>query len=156
MESIKEYLLGVIGAAILCSIVSQIAGKESFLGTTVKLITGAFMLIVLIAPITDIRIQPEKLFSDISLDADKITSAAANSSRDSIAGIIKEQTQAYILDKANTCGVALRVEVVVSDGEIPQPVSVILSGNVSPYNKKLLTQTIENDLGIPSEAQIWN
>jgi hypothetical protein len=156
MEGIKEYLLGVIGAALLCSIVSQIAGKERFLGTTVKLITGAFMLIVLVAPITDIQIQPAKLFSDISLDADRITSAAANSSRESIAGIIKEQTQTYILDKANTCGVELRVEVVVSDGEIPEPVSVILSGDVSPYNKKILTQAIENDLGIPSEAQIWN
>lgn len=156
MEGIKEYLLGVIGAAILCSIVSQISGKESFLGTTVKLITGAFMLIVLVAPITDIQIHPAKLFSDISLDADKITSAAANSSRESITGIIKEQTQAYILDKANTCGVALDVEVVVSDGDIPEPVSVIISGDVSPYNKKILTQTIENDLGIPSEAQIWN
>lgn len=156
MESIKEYLLGVIGAAILCSILVQITGEKSFLGTTVKLICGVFMLIVLVAPVTDIQIQPLKLFSDISLDADQITSAAVNSSRESVAGIIKEQTQAYILDKANACGVALSVEVILSDDEIPEPSSVILSGDVSPYNKKILTQTIENDLGIPSEAQIWN
>ena len=156
MQSIKEYLLGVIGAAILCCIVTQFAGKEGILRITLKLLTGVFMLIVLVAPVTDIRIRPMNIFSDITADADQITSTAANSSRESVAGIIKEQTQAYILDKANTCGVTLSVEVTVSEGEIPEPVSVTLSGKVSPYNKKILTQTIENDLGIPSEAQIWN
>ena len=156
MEGIKEYLLAVIAAAILCSVVTQLVGRESFLGTAIKLITGVFMLIVLISPITGLRIQPEKIFSDISLDAEAITTDAANSSRESMAAIIKEQTQAYILDKADSCGVSLSVEVILSDGDIPEPVSVVLSGDISPYNKKVLTQTIEKDLGIPSEVQIWN
>lgn len=77
MQGIKEYLLGVIGAAILCCIVTQFAGKEGILGTTLKLLTGVFMLIVLVAPVTDIRIRPMNIFSDITADADQITSTAA-------------------------------------------------------------------------------
>lgn len=156
MEGVREYLLGVIAAAILCSILSQLAGKEGFLGAVMKLLCGIFMVLALVAPITKIRISPNKIFSGISLQANAITASAAESSRESMAAIIKEQTQAYILDKANSQGVNLSVEVMLSDAEIPEPIGVKLSGNVSPYAKKILSQAIENDLGIATEAQIWN
>ena len=156
MDGIKEYLFGVIAEAILCAIVSQIAGKDSFLGTAVKLITGVFMLLALVSPVMDIRLNPMDIFSDITLQADYITSSAADSSRESMAGIIKDQTQAYILDKAKNHGVELSVEVMLSDDKIPKPISVALRGSVSPYVKKMLTEVIEQDLGIGTEAQIWN
>lgn len=157
MAGIKEYLFGVIAAAVLCAIVSQLAGKDSFLGAAVKLITGVFMLLSLVAPILDLQIPtPGNIFADLSLEADQITASADDSTRESISAIIKERTQAYILDKANTHGVTLSVEVTLSDSEIPEPVSVQISGNVSPYTKKILSQTIERDLGIATEAQVWN
>ncbi len=156
MEAIKEYLLGVIAAAILCAIVSQLAGKESFLGAAMKLICGVFMLLALISPVMNVRIKPANIFSDISLQADRITSAAADSTQESIAEIIKEQTQAYILDKASSQGVTLSVDVKLTDGDIPVPIGVTLSGSVSPYAKKILSETIEKDLGIAAEAQVWN
>ena len=156
MDGIKEYLIGVITAAILCTIVSQLAGKGSFLGAAIKLITGVFMLLALVSPITKIRFKPANLFSDISFQADQITASASDSTRESISGIIKDQTRAYILDKANLSGTELSVDVILSDSDIPTPVSVVLSGNISPYAKKILTERIEKDLGIGREAQIWN
>lgn len=157
MQSIKEYLLGVVAAAMLCAIVSQLAGKENFHGTAIKLICGVFMLLALVSPITKLNIHlPSEIFSDISQQADQITSAAADSTQESIYTIIKERTQAYILDKGNSYGVDMSVEVTLSDDRIPEPISVRIIGNVSPYNKKILSGVIENDLGIPAEAQIWN
>ena len=156
MQSIREYLLGVIAAAIICAVVSQISGKGSFLAAAIKLITGAFMLVVLISPIKHIQIRPANLFSDISLQADEITAAAAETTQESMASIIKEQTRAYILDKADQYGAALTVDVTLSDADIPTPISVKISGKVSPYTKKMLSGIIANDLGIATEAQIWN
>ena len=157
MASIKAYLFGVIAAAILCAVVSQLAGKESFLGSAMKLITGIFMLIVLISPVMDFNIKsPAELLGDISFQAEQITSAAADSTQESVSTIIMEQTEAYILDKASAQGVDVSVAVELSDDEIPKPVLVRISGDVSPYKKKILSQTIANDLGIGTEAQIWN
>ena len=156
MEGIREYLLGVIAAAILCSVISQFAAKDGLLSAGIKLICGVFMVVALVSPIIKIRIDPTRIFSDVSLEANGITETAANASRESVSAIIKEQTQAYILDKANSQGANLSVEVMLSDEEIPKPIRVKITGNVSPYSKRILTQTIENDLGIAAEAQIWN
>ena len=155
MQGIKEYLLGVIAAAILCAIVTQLVSKESLPGAAMKLICGVFMLLALVSPVTQIRVWPSHIFSDLSLQADLITTAASESSQESIAQIIKEQTQAYILDKASSQGVSLSVSVTLSDSEIPKPIGVTLTGSVSPYTKKVLSETIEKDLGIAAEAQIW-
>lgn len=157
MGTFREYLLAVVAAAMLCAIVTSLYGKGSFLSTAVKLICGVFMLVVLVKPITDVRIRsPLRALDDITVQADTITSAAADSSRESICAIITQRTQTYILDKATDNGVTLSVEVMLSDGEIPEPVSVRLQGSISPYKKKILSEMIETDLGIPQEAQIWN
>ena len=156
MDGIRSYLLGIVAAAFLCTIASYLAGKNSFSGSAIKLITGAIMLLTLASPVMKLRIDnPYEIFDDVSEQAERITSYAADSAQESLSGIIKEKTQAYILDKANYYGVEVSVEVSLSDGDIPQPASVCISGNISPYNKKLLSDTIEKDLGIPTEAQIW-
>jgi hypothetical protein len=155
MEGIKEYLLGVISAAILCAIVSQIPGKGSFANAAIKLIAGVFMLLALASPIIHIRLKPADILTDISAQANQITASAAAATKDSIAQSIKERTQTYILDKANSLGADLTIEVMLSDGEIQEPVSVSICGNISPYSKKILSETIAKDLGIGTEAQIW-
>ncbi len=156
MEGIREYLFGVIAASILCAIVSQIPGKDSFIGAAVKLIAGVFMLLALASPLIHIRLKPTDLISDISLQANQITASAADISRDSIGRIIIERTQAYILDKASSLGADLTVDVTLSDDEIPVPISVTIKGNISPYSKKMLAEAITKELGIATEAQIWN
>ena len=153
----KEYLLSIVSAAMLCSIVTAFMKKDSFQVTALRLITGVFMLVVLISPITKMKLSsPIKIVDNLSLEADQITSAAVDSTRDSLCAIIKERTQAYILDKATANGVSLSVEVALSDEEIPEPISVSLKGSISPYKKKILSNLIETDLGISAEAQIWN
>jgi hypothetical protein len=68
---------------------------------------------------------------------------------------IIQQTQAYILDKARSLDAELTVEVFLGDGTIPVPIGVRLEGNISPYARKLLSQMLQDDLGIPAEEQIW-
>jgi len=68
---------------------------------------------------------------------------------------IIDSTRAYILEKAETFGAELTVEVMLDDSSIPVPSGVRIRGNISPYNREKLGSIIQRDLGIPTEAQIW-
>ena len=76
-----------------------------------------------------------------------------NLARDSMADIIKEETEAYILDKAADLHANLRVEVAV--GEDNLPAAVTISGEASPYARRQIQAMIANDLGISKENQKW-
>lgn len=76
-----------------------------------------------------------------------------NLARDSMADIIKEETEAYILDKAADLHANLHVEVTV--GEDSLPMAVTLSGEASPYARRQIQAIIANDLGISKENQKW-
>lgn len=64
-------------------------------------------------------------------DAEDAAAMGENLARDSMADIIKEETEAYILDKAADLHANLHVEVTV--GEDNLPTAVTLSREASPY-----------------------
>lgn len=157
MDAVREYLFGVITAALLCTLITALAGKSGMLSAVIKLLTGVFMTLTLASPLLQLKIQiPEALLGDVSLQAEAITASAENSSLIAISEIIKSETEAYILDKAKQMGADLTVQVMLDDGNPPKPAAVQMNGSVSPYVKSTLSGIIEEDLGIHSEAQTWN
>ena len=86
-------------------------------------------------------------------DAEDAAAMGENLARDSMADIIKEETEAYILDKAADLHANLRVEVTV--GEDNLPAAVTISGEASPYARRQIQAMIANDLGISKENQKW-
>ena len=86
-------------------------------------------------------------------DAKDAAAMGENLARDSMADIIKEETEAYILDKAADLHAKLHVEVTV--GEDSLPTAVTLSGEASPYARRQIQAIIANDLGIAKENQKW-
>ena len=86
-------------------------------------------------------------------DAEDAAAMGENLARDSMADIIKEETEAYILDKAADLHANLHVEVTV--GEDNLPVAVTISGEASPYARRQIQAIIANDLGIAKENQKW-
>lgn len=86
-------------------------------------------------------------------DAEDAAAMGENLARDSMADIIKEETEAYILDKAADLHANLRVEVAV--GEDNLPAAVTISGEASPYARRQIQAMIANDLGISKENQKW-
>lgn len=140
----------------MCAIVTQILGKKGAIGSTVKLMTGIFLLVTMISPLLKLRIGDVTGYWDgIAADADQVTQSGAADARQTLEGIIKAKAEAYILDKAGVYGAELTVEVSVGGSEVPVPVAVMLRGNISPYGKKQLQTWIRDDLGIPLEAQTW-
>lgn len=157
MEAIRTYLLRVIAAAMICSIISALSGKSGLLPNLIKLLSGVFLTLVLVNPLAHIQLSlPTGYVIQASDQADEIAFNAKLASKKDMSSIIKSQTEAYILDKAANLGVQVSVAVTLDDSDYPVPVSAQICGNLSPYAKRMLSDVLSRDLGIPAEDQKWN
>ena len=156
MESVREYLLCITVTALCCSILSTILGKKGMCGNAVKFLCGIVMILAVVGPLLNLQMSNLKsTFHDLSLETGSITAFGQESALKEYADIIKDRMAAYILDKAESLGAELTVEVTLSE-EVPLvPCGVKLSGAISPYAKKVLSDTIARDLGINAEEQVW-
>ena len=151
-----KYLLSIITAALLCGIATSLLGNQGALGTAVKLLAGIYMTLSIIAPWGQLRLgELSDLKDQLTSDAERVTLSGQNTAREAMAESIINSTRTYILDKAESLGAELTVEVMLDDSQIPIPNKVRIRGNISPYNREKLSSIIERDLGIPTEAQIW-
>lgn len=156
MEYIRSYLLSVITAALICSILSTLPAKNGTLRAIRKTMCGIFMSLTLISPLATLHLPDVQQYLNMfQADASEAVLVGECMSRETAAEIIKQQTAAYILDKAEGMGVALEVTVTLSDESLQVPCSVTLSGMVSPYARQRISDLIDKDLGIKQEDQHW-
>ena len=156
MEAVGRYIVSVSAAAILCGILKSILPSKSTNATLLNLAYGIFLSLVAIQPLAKIDLDALPVIQDTYLAEAQAASAQGQFlAQDTLGDIIKSQAEAYILDKARKLNVNLVVEVTLSDGDPPAPTSVRLTGKISPYAKGCLETTIQEDLGIPKENQIW-
>lgn len=156
MTQIREYILSVTCAAILCAVLGSFFEKKGTVGILLKLIGGLFLAFTVVRPL--LHIELADFTSVIQVYADDAEAAAVfgeNYARDEISTIIKAEAEAYILDKAQSLGAELTAEVTLGSEDVPLPVTVVLKGSISPYAKTILVNAIEEDLGIAKENQVW-
>ncbi len=153
---IKSYILSVAAAGLLCGIITKLAGKEGAQSQLIQIAAGLILMFTLIQPLARIQwTHPSDWLEDLQQDSGNAVQDGLQQTASVLAQSIKEQTQAYILDKATSMGAAVEVEVLVSQDTIPVPVGAILCADVSPYVKVQLSDMMEKDLGISGENQIW-
>jgi hypothetical protein len=157
MENMKEYLFGVICAAMISAVITRLLRGNHTASVITKLLCGLFIVYTAIKPL------PMLDFPDLAAITSQYTKQARQAVQQGIdqgetqlKESIKERTRAYILAKAQTLDADLQVEVEVSDEEIPVPKTVALAGKISPYAKQQLSEMIRQDLGIGMEYQQWN
>ncbi len=156
MQSIREYLLGVLAAALICGIASEIMGKKGVSGSLVKLLCGVFLSVSVVAPLADLRLSALPDWTqDIQLDASQAVAEGNQLANAEYRAVITRQTQAYILDKAESLGATLTVEVTLAQDALASPEAVTLRGSISPYAKQTLSRWIISELGIEEEALKW-
>ena len=98
---------------------------------------------------------PSYYLEDVYKEADWITANAQAEVQQQICNVIKEQTEAYILEKANALHLNVDVEIILSNDDIPIPKQVYLRGTAGPFAKQQLTSYIADNIGIQEENQIW-
>lgn len=155
MKAIGAYILSIACAATLVGILQSFFKKGS-VTQLLRLIGGMYLTFTLINPITEINFN--KLFEthwDVPIQGTDAAAYGQDLAQAQLQSIIKQQCEAYILDKATAYHAQLEVEVTLSQNEMPIPTAVRLQGSVSPYAKTNLQQWIQQDLGISREQQIW-
>lgn len=156
MDSIRDYLLAIVAAAIICGIMTKFLGAKGAQGALAKMICGLFLTFTLVRPIADFRIGDITDITDwYSGEADRAVSAGTSMTKNALRQSIKARAEAYILDKAEQMRAELTVQIELSEDDIPVPKSIQLTGNVSPYTKNRLQTIIKEDLGIDKEHQKW-
>lgn len=152
MMDLGPYLIGIIAAALICAVVSQISPNSSA-GAVIRLATGIFMMLALITPFLNLRIRDLQFyFDDIRAEGQRLTQEGKIAGQMELRKRISGQVRTYILDKASTMGAVLDVEVELEEW---RPCAVTLRGAVSPYTKDVLEHYIANELGICKEDQRW-
>ena len=152
----KQYLLSLLTAALICSIICDLFDKKSGHYPILKLICGLFITITAISPLTNISMPDiAGYIGETKVDASQYIAEGQIASYDSMSTIISENLESYILDVARELGADIQAEIILSEETPPGPCSVKIKGNASPYAKQKIRQIIETQLGIPEEKQIW-
>jgi len=156
MEHIRQYLLSFTAAAVICSLIISLTGEKSTYASIIKMLCGLFMAVTMISPLIQMEWSDFSFYyGSIITDADAAVANGEQMANEAAAGIIKQKTQTYILDKALSMGLDIDVEVLLADPDTLYPYKVLLQGDASPYARQKLKEMIANDLGIPEENQIW-
>ena len=151
---LSGYVLSILSAAIIVAIVSSFFDGKSGISGVIKLVSGLFLTFVIISPLTKVDFSRVNVYlEEFILEGVEAASVGENLAREAEADIITSRVQAYILDKANSFGAELDVEVVLNQSNIPESLKLI--GNISPYAKTQMARIISDDLGISKEKQIW-
>ena len=154
MEHIREYLISVTSAALLCGILQTLAGQKSS-SALLKLICGIFLSLTVIRPLADIRVEKfDFLTQQIRTDAESAVAEGADYAKQAMIRQIKEQSEAYILDKAAAFDCDITAEV-TAEGDPPVIKACTIRGDLSAYAQTQLSRILEADLGIPEEDQRW-
>ena len=152
----KDYISSVIIAAIFCAVVQILLPPKSANGRITNLLCGILLAITVISPLTRLSFNNIADFMNgLTGSADRYIEDGQTAVQTEIEAIIKQETQAYILDKANQLGLQIAVEVALDENNHSIPSSVTITGILSPYTKEVLSGYIANTLGIAKETQIW-
>lgn len=156
MEDLLQYFLSLTAAAVLCGIINGMMPGNGAAQKLIKLLSGLLLTLTALQPVS--RLDLPQFLKEWNFELSQGEYAAEDGeiiARDAMAKIIKDNCEAYILDKAAELGLSITVQMSLNRDDIPKPVSVEIIGTVSPYGKLKLQQIIANDLGIPKEAQTW-
>lgn len=151
----EAYILRVCCCAVIAGVIRTVSGTGPGSHTR-NLIIGLFLAFAVISPLREISPNPQwELPEELYQEGLDITADATDEVNREISDIIIEKTRAYILDEADSLGAGIRVTRLRLDPQTLMPDQVELTGNISPYAKAMLSDYLENTLGIGKEAQIW-
>ncbi|MBO7251497.1 MAG: hypothetical protein J6V25_02600 [Oscillospiraceae bacterium] len=156
MEALREYIFSVILGALLCSILSAIAG-EKVQKNILSFLCGLFLMTIILPPLKQMDLSLNNILTgSIPTEKDQAIVEGKEQSRSAYRQYIKQELEAYILSKAAALQADISPEVVLSQDEYPIPISVTITGRLTAEQKENLQIILGQDLGIGEENQYWN
>lgn len=154
MDGIRQYIVSAAAAGIFCAIVKTLLPGRGMAARLLRLVCGIFLTSVLLSPKKKWDFSSfSNVLSDFAREGELAVQSGEILAQEARADIIKEESQAYILDKARQLGGTLEVEIFLDENSVP--VEAVLTGTISPYGKSVLAVCMEEELGITRENQTW-
>ena len=155
MSAIGNYVLTIIIVAFVCSILSDLIQNPAS-AAIIHMISGMILAITIFVPISNADLSSYLNF-DISVmdEASAAVNEGIAKSQDVLYASIKQETESYIQEKAAAMGTQISAKVSLSNDDLPVPVSVVMSGAISPAVKQKLQDLMETQLGITKENTQW-
>ena len=154
-ELVREWILGLAGAAVFCALCSAVTPDGS-VKRVQKLMCGVVMTLALTAPLAGLDMSGYSLnLAKFSRRAGEIGASAQEISDSLSRTFIEERCAAYILDKARLLGLepgAVKVTAQWSGEGVWYPVEAEIGAE---YDRRL-SEKIEEELGIPAQNQRWS
>ena len=154
MGALREWLASLVAVSMLLSVARTLVPEGSIRKIS-SFTGGLILLVVLLRPLLGADLSRLDLhLEDYERAIGQRQEELASAGEAELAGIIEERTAAYISDKADTLGLAVKVQVETKpagDG-VPVPWRAELWGPRSPA----LATYMEEELGIPGERQVWH
>ena len=66
MEAVKDYLLSITAAAVICGCVNSIVSENSWISRLAKLLCGLFLVVTAIQPVIDIKVDKKYVGEHLS------------------------------------------------------------------------------------------
>lgn len=156
MDQIGKYIISILCAAVICGIFTSFVPKDRSYGGIIRMLCGLFVAVTVIHPLTKLQFEKWDYYIEgIGVDAQAAAQIGVQSAKNETDAIIKDQLEAYILDKAASMGVSVSAMITLTEESPPRPYALEISGAVSPYAKGILTDCIVHELGISEEQIIW-
>ncbi|MGE4277136.1 MAG: hypothetical protein AB7E30_08160 [Lawsonibacter sp.] len=157
MDGVREWLLAIIAASILCALADSImlSGAVKRVG---RLVCGMVLLCVVLTPVSRLELNDGKGWLEDYLAELEVQKTELNEQvNEGMKTIIETRYAAYIVDKAEELGLTCtaRVSCRVGEDGLYVPDEVQVAGICSDVEQSRLTQMIQEDLGVPLERQVY-
>lgn len=154
MGGIRSYFTAVVAVCMIAVLVHALA-KHGTIQRMVRLIVGMLIVLVVLKPLGGIdldALSKELLGLSGQLPAYNEPEEAY---QQALRKNIKENTQQYIQNFAETLGAYVQAEVTLSEEEYPVPAAVRIVGSLTQTQFQALYAYVTESLGIAQENQEW-
>lgn len=152
MELVKQWLLGITGAAILAALTEGMM-PEGGIKQVGKLTCGLLLLTAVLNPLTGVNLAvPEELFYSGSQFY-----SLREETQVRIKQIIEEEISAYSMDKARALGVSceIRVHCQQEENGIFLPGQAEIAGVAGEEEQKVVAAMLYTELGLSREKLLF-
>ena len=152
METIRQWLWGVIAASVFLTILEVVVPKGTIRGIT-KISGGLVMVLVMLQPIVTVDFEEwDWKFSDYQSQIDSKIHNYRTEYQVQMESIIEEELSAYISKKTEQMGINCRIAVITETVDhVPKIKEIRLSGT----KNEELAVWLEDTLGIEQTRQYW-
>lgn len=150
----KQWLMGVIAAAILCTIAQDLSPKGS-VKQVGRLVCAMVLLCAVLSPIKTLDVAAGgQWLTDYRATLADSRVALAEQGEEIQMAVIAEKYRAYIESKGAQLGLDCQARVDCrEEGEIYVPDRVEVTGDLSQGDWDGLSRCLEEELGVPPERQ---